>query len=49
MFLACGLTVLQLKRTKIGSLELDPALKPGDFRELTEAEAALLEQEETDG
>ncbi len=47
MFAACGLTVLELKRTKIGCLALDPSLQPGDFRELTEAETALLEQTET--
>ena len=42
MFACCGLTVLELKRIKIGNLELDPALQPGDYRELTEAEVNLL-------
>jgi len=41
-----GYTVLQLKRVKIGRLHLDPALAPGEFRELTQEEIALLEQED---
>ncbi|MBQ9009644.1 MAG: rRNA pseudouridine synthase [Clostridia bacterium] len=49
MFSAVNLTVLRLRRTRIGGLSLDPALQPGDFRELTEAEVALLEQQETGG
>ena len=46
MFAMRGYTVLQLKRVKIGRLHLDPALAPGEFRELTQEEIALLEQED---
>lgn len=46
MFAARGVTVTHLKRTAIGALSLDPALGPGDWRELTDEEAALLEKEE---
>lgn len=42
MFAACGLHVTALYREKIGGLALDPALKPGDCRLLTDEEAALL-------
>ncbi len=43
MFAARGRTVLALHRTQIGSLLLDGALQPGEFRELLpeEIEAAL--------
>ena len=43
MFAARGRTVLALRRLSIGALRLDPALAPGQWRELTEAETALLE------
>ena len=33
-----GKKVIYLKRTAIGSLILDPALKPGEVRELTAEE-----------
>ena len=45
MFLACGRTVTYLKRLQIGALTLDPALAPGEWRELTEEEVALLGQD----
>ena len=45
MFLARGRTVTYLKRLQIGALALDPALAPGQWRELTPEEAALLEQD----
>lgn len=37
-----GKPVLYLKRLSMGPLELDPDLKPGEFRPLTEAERAAL-------
>ncbi len=45
MFLSRGVCVTFLKREQIGALPLDPALEPGQWRELTDEEAALLEQE----
>ena len=45
MFAARGRTVVDLKRLQIGALMLDPALEPGQWRELTQEEAELLEQE----
>ncbi len=39
----CGLEVRRLKRVAIGELALDPALKAGDWRELTETELAYLQ------
>ena len=39
----------QVKRMFIGSLALDPELKPGEWRELTDDEVALLEIEQIDG
>ena len=48
MFAARGRTVLYLKRLQIGALSLDPALEPGQWRELSQEEAALLEQEPPD-
>ena len=38
MFASRGKHVTALHRMSIGGLELDPALKPGEFRELTEEE-----------
>ena len=43
MFAARGRTVLTLRRLSIGRLALDPALSPGQWRELTDEESALLE------
>jgi len=37
-----GHPVLYLKRTKIGNLELDESLKPGEFRELKPEEIKKL-------
>ena len=42
MFHAVGCEVLYLKRISMGPLTLDPALKPGHVRPLTEQELALL-------
>ena len=42
MVKAVGGHVFTLKRLSIGALELDPALAPGEYRELTEAEIAAL-------
>ena len=44
MFAACGKPVIYLKRMAIGSLMLDPALAPGEWRELTDDEVVQLEQ-----
>ncbi|TCL75246.1 ribosomal small subunit pseudouridine synthase A [Hydrogenispora ethanolica] len=44
MFEAVGKPVLYLKRVAMGELELDPALRPGEYRELTPAEAGRLLQ-----
>ena len=41
MFAAAGLRVLTLCRLSTGALELDPILEPGQFRELSGAEAEL--------
>ena len=49
MFAARGKHVVYLKRMAIGSLALDPELKPGEWRELTDEEVALLEIEQFDG
>lgn len=42
MFKAVGSTVINLKRLRMGPVWLDERLKPGEFRELTPEEAALL-------
>lgn len=42
MFESIGMKVLFLKRVSMGPLELDEILKPGEYRELTEAEINLL-------
>ena len=44
MFAARGKPVIYLKRMAIGSLMLDPALAPGEWRELTDDEVVQLEQ-----
>ena len=38
MIQAVGCRVVYLKRISIGSLELDEALKPGEYRRLTQEE-----------
>ena len=45
MFLSRSVQVTYLKRLQIGALSLDPALAPGQWREMEEDEVALLEQE----
>ena len=45
MFAARGTQVTYLKRLAIGALSLDESLAPGQWRELTDEEVALLEQE----
>lgn len=42
MFAACGAHVLALRRDRIGGLTLDPALGPGQCRELNAAEVARI-------
>ncbi len=42
MFLARGKKVIFLKRLSMGSLQLDESLAPGEYRELTENELAML-------
>lgn len=48
MFAARGVQVTYLKRLQIGALRLDEALAPGQWREMTDEEIALLEQEAQD-
>lgn len=45
MFAARGRRVIYLKREAIGALALDEALAPGQWREMTDEEVALLERE----
>lgn len=45
MTAARGAQVIYLRRERIGALNLDPDLKPGQWREMTEEEVALLEAE----
>ncbi len=42
MFSACSYTVEELKRVRIGDLELDPNLEEGKARELTKCEKQLV-------
>lgn len=44
MFAAVGKEVLYLKRLSMGPLQLDTALKPGQFRELTKEEITALKE-----
>lgn len=48
MFAQMGNQVVYLKRVKMGELSLDPQLEPGSYRELSEAEIALLKHRQTD-
>ena len=41
---AAGCPVLYLKRLSMGPIRLDPALKPGEYRPLTEEEVELLKK-----
>lgn len=43
MVAACGGHVVRLHRETLGSLQLDPALAPGDARKLTADELALID------
>jgi len=45
MLASRGAPVVYLKREQIGALKLDPALAPGQWREMTDEEVKLLEQE----
>ena len=42
MLAACGKPVITLKRLSIGALSLDSGMAEGDFRELDQAERALV-------
>lgn len=42
MFASCGRTVISLERVKMGSLDLDPKLARGAYRELTKEELELI-------
>ena len=44
MLAACGHQTLTLHRLRVGPLALDPALAPGEMRELTAEEMAILKQ-----
>ena len=44
MFEALGCHVVFLKRLSMGRLKLDPDLKPGEYRALTEGELELLQK-----
>ncbi|KHF29255.1 Ribosomal small subunit pseudouridine synthase A [Anoxybacillus sp. BCO1] len=45
MFQAVGKRVVYLKRVQMGPLPLDETLEPGEYRELTDEEIALLKGE----
>lgn len=45
MFASRGVHVVYLRRERIGALALDPALAPGQWREMTDEEVALLERD----
>ena len=44
MFDAVSIRVIALRRVRIGSLDLDPTLADGQWRELTEEEVLLLSE-----
>ena len=48
MLASRGAPVIYLKREQIGALKLDPSLEPGQWREMTDEEVQLLEQEAND-
>lgn len=48
MFAARGVHVVALRRLQIGALALDPALAPGQWREMTDEEVKRLTQEADD-
>lgn len=45
MFLKYGMTVKELKRIKMGALELDSSLEEGDSRYLTQSELMRIESD----
>lgn len=45
MFAAFDLHVTYLQRIRMGPLHLDPALKPGEYRELTDEELDMLQNQ----
>lgn len=45
MFASRGVHVVYPRRERIGALALDPALAPGQWREMTDEEVALLERD----
>lgn len=47
MFEAVNKKVISLKRTKMGPIQLDEALKEGQYRALTDHELALLKEHQT--
>ena len=48
MFQAVGKTVTYLKRMKMGALSLDPTLKLGEYRPLSEEELIVLQKNDRD-
>lgn len=48
MFAAVGNGVIELSRTKMGQMELDPQLLPGECRPLTDEELARIEERESE-
>ena len=44
MLQAVGNEVVGLQRVAFGGLRLDPELEPGEYRELTEEELAILRE-----
>lgn len=42
MFKAVGATVIELKRLRMGEVWLDKSLRPGEYREMTDEEIAML-------
>lgn len=44
MLAALGKKVIYLKRLAMGTLQLDPRLKPGEYRELNEGELRMLKE-----
>ncbi len=46
MFQAVGKRVIYLKRIQMGPIPLDETLEPGEYRELTDEEIALLKGED---
>jgi len=47
MFEAVGKTVTYLKRVSMGGIALDPGLRPGEYRKLTEEELEILRSQDS--